>query len=277
MNKFLLSVALLCNTFLTVNAQVSVEHDETPEGSISVQPMENYFTLKAGQSKEARITINNRSNRKMQFNLYLNDWTRDETGTHVYTEPGTEPHSCTRWVSLDKKFIEVDSNAKGVITVKMTIPDSPTVVEQMKWSMLFIESIEESKAPENIKTIRAEVVPKMRWGVHLYQTPPTVARKEIKLISFKPLADSINTFRLICKNTGDVQTRCKSYVEISSMADNKKTTLPVVEVPTFPGQERFFDFKLPANTPKGKYTLVGVVDAGVDMDIEASQLVVNIE
>ena len=67
MNKFLLCVALLCNTFLTVNAQVSVDHDETPEGSISVQPMENYFTLKAGQSKEARIIINNRSNRKMQF------------------------------------------------------------------------------------------------------------------------------------------------------------------------------------------------------------------
>jgi hypothetical protein len=258
-------------------AQVSLEHDDSPVGTISVQPMENEFNLKAGKSKEIKLFINNKSNRKMQFNIYLNDWNRDSLGVHVYSAPGTEPNSCARWISMDKKFVEVDSGQKVAIAVKMQIPDSASAVETMKWAMLFIESIEESTAPENHTTIHAEIVPKMRWGVHIYQTPPSITTKEIKLLSFKPVLDTANMFRITCQNTGKVQTRCKAYVELSSMSNNKKTTLPEIEVPLFPGQKRCFDFRLPANIAKGKYTLVGAVDGGADIDLEAAQLMVTIE
>lgn len=258
-------------------AQVALEHDDSPEGSISVQPMENEFNLKAGKSKEIKLFINNRSNRKMQFNIYLNDWNRDTLGAHVYSTPGTEQNSCARWITLDKKFVEVDTDQKAVILVKMQVPDSLSAVESMKWAMLFIESIEESTAPENHTTINAEIVPRMRWGVHIYQTPPTLNIKEVKLVSLKPVKDTANMFRIIGQNTGKVQVRCKAYIELSSIATNKKTVLPAIEVPLFPGQKRFFDFKLPQNMPKGKYTLVGVVDGGADIDLEAAQLAINIE
>ena len=273
-------IVLLLLTFSTFKlyAQASVETDLTPDKSISVQPMRNDFNLKAGQSKEIKIIINNRLQRRMQFNVYLGDWSRDTLGKHVYSQPGTEPHSCARWITIDKKFIEVDTGQKGIINLKLQVPDSADAVKEMKWAMLFIEAVEEAKAPElKEKEMRSEILPKTRFGVHIYQTPPNVTEKEIKLYSFKPIADKPNSFRIIAENTGKVQITCKAHIELSSLADNKKITVPNDEIPLFPEQRRYFDFALPANTPKGKYTLVGVIDAGNDMDIEAAQLVINVE
>jgi hypothetical protein len=259
-----------------VHAQVDMNAEITPKGTISAQPMRNDFRLRAGESQEVKILISNRMEKKMQFNVYLSDWRRDTMGMHVYSTPGTERQSCAKWITLDKTFLEVDTASYGTISLKLQIPDSADAVKEMKWAMLFVETIRESKAPVTTGKMKSEIVPNTRFGIHIYQTPPLVLQKELKLYSFASMENNPDVFRLVCENTGKVQLNCKSYIELSSIADSKKITGVPIEVPLFPGQKRYIDYAIPANTPNGKYTMVGIVDPGAGMDIEAAQLVVNV-
>ena len=113
-------------------------------------------------------------------------------------------------------------------------------------------------------------------GVHIYQTPPVVSRKEVKLLSFAPLNNMTGTYRLVCENTGDVQVNCISYFELANLAGGNRIRIPAREIPMFPGQKRHIDLEVPAFVPNGKYTLTGVVDAGADVPLEAAQLLIVI-
>jgi hypothetical protein len=279
-NFFLMKIIpifiLLLSLQIKSSGQVILKNDLTPAGTVSVQPMKNDFNLGAGESQEFKIYISNKMGSKLQFNVYLGDWRRDTTGKHIYSTPGSEPQSCAAWVSFDKKFIEVDSGSIGVINCRLQIPKTPEAIAEMKWAMLFVETIRESKAPVETKIMRTEILPSTRFGIHIYQTPPAVFEKELKLTSFIASPFQEGVFRIICTNTGKVQLNCKSYIEMSSFENGKKITVTPVEVPLFPGQTRYIDFTLPEDAPKGKYTLVGVVDPGGDMNIEAAQLVINV-
>lgn len=262
--------------YFASNGQVILKNDLTPQGTVSVQPMKNDFHLRAGESGDIEIYISNKMGSKMQFNVYLGDWRRDTAGAHVYSAPGSEPRSCAAWLTFDKKFIEVDSGSIGIIHVKMQVPQTPEAATEMKWAMLFVETIRESKAPVETKEMRTEIIPSTRFGIHIYQTPPAINQKELKLTSFINVTGKENVFRIVCENTGKVQLNCKSYIELYALEDGKKLTANPVEVPLFPGQIRYIDFTLPDETKKGKYTLVGVVDPGDEMDIEAAQLLINV-
>ena len=271
-------VSLICISFMQyAKGQIIADNDMAPANTISAQPINNYFNLKPGQSKTVNIQVNNKLHRKMQFNIYPADWHRDTTGAHVYSAPGTEPRSCARWLTVTPTFIEVDSNSIGTVSVTLRIPDSAEAVKEMKWAMVFIESIEVSKAPSLTKEMTSEIIPKTRFGIHINQTPPDVTFQELKMIGFTPMDGKKDWFRIIGENTGATELLCKSYIELSAVSDGKKYSVDPIQVPLFPGQKRYFDFQLPATLPKGKYTMVGVVDPGNNLDIEAAQMSVTVE
>lgn len=236
--------------------------------NLGVYPTTLEFRLAGGQTEVQTVHLSNSSAKKVQFRLYLNDWLRDSLGGHIYAEPGTLPHSCTRWVSTDKNFLELDPGKSGEVTVRLTLPDSASANEEMKWSMLFIETVEEQNNVED-KGAQAAVKNLLRIGIHIYQTPPSVKEKEVKVMDFKPVPGEQNTFQMICQNTGKVMTDCKAYVELVALADGKKTKLEPVEFPMFPSQKRYVPFELPQGLPKGKYSALAVLDAGEDISLEA--------
>ena len=92
------------------------------------------------------------------------------------------------------------------------------------------------------------------------------------MLSFGALLNLKNTYRIVCENTGETQLYCNSYIELVNIITGEKTTVKSTELPMFPGQKKYFDFVIPATLPKGKYTITGVVDAGSDLPLEASQI-----
>ena len=244
--------------------------------NLGVHPTTLEFNLINGQSETQVINISNGSDKKVQFKLYLNDWIRDSVGGHAYFEPNTQPRSCSRWVTLSKNFVELEPGQFTTVNVKLQLPDSPAVTNQMKWSMLFIETVEEQVNNGN-KGAAATVKNLLRIGVHIYQTPPTLTKKQMKVYEIKPVPNAKNTYQVVCQNVGDMMLECKSYIELSSMADGKKTKLEPVEFPVFPGQKRYVTFQLPANIAKGKYSALGVVDAGEDLSLEAVESTIEVE
>lgn len=256
----------------------STVYAQGEKGGIFVDPATMDFSLLEGQSGAAKVRIINEMSHKKQFRLYLNDWERDTIGRHRYVEPGTLANSCAPWVSLDKTFVELNPGETAEVTVSLKLPDSAAAAKAMRWAMLFIETIEEKKAPKKTEGIVTTVLTSYRIGVHIYQTPPTKTNRELQMQSFSVLPNtSDSVYRVACKNVGDAQLHCKSNLELMNTATGKKITLKEVEFPMFPQQVRYIDFVLPVSLEKGKYSVLATVDAGEDVPLEAAEKTIEIK
>jgi hypothetical protein len=246
-----------------------------PKAGIAIDRATVDFNLNSGQTGTTKITVTNTTKSKVQMNVYLNDWLRDTVGAHTYLNPGTISHSCSKWISLDKTFLEINPGQSMDVNIKMQVPDSLSATKEMKWSMLFIETVHEKPAP-GTKGITTGVTIDMRYGIHIYQTPPNLSNKDLKMLSFGALPNSKNKYRMVCQNTGEMQLECQSYLELLSMSDGKKTKVATRNFPLFPEQKRYVDFTLPDTLPKGKYTVTAVLDGGSDIPLEAAQVTIEI-
>jgi len=245
------------------------------QGGVLVDPMKVEFTLNKGGTAVRNIRLTNTLDQTMQFKAYLGDWIRDSMGGHKYMDPNTNSFSCARWISLDQEFIELGPKQSKTIAVKINVPDSANAVEAMKWAMLFLENTKENKLEQKSQGVTTAFNEVFRVGVHIYQTPPQANNKEVRMLSFEAAADSI--YQVTCRNEGNVQASCTSFVELISLADGSKKRVDPIEFPMFPGQTRVVQFKVPANLPKGKYTIIGAVDAGEDVPLEAAQKTIEIK
>jgi hypothetical protein len=243
--------------------------------NLGVYPTTLDFSLANGQSEAQVINISNGSDKKVQFRLYLNDWVRDSVGGHLYYDANATARSASRWVTLSKNFIELDPGKSTTLTVKMTVPDSAAATAEMKWAMLFIETVQEQDN-NAAKAAQATVRNLLRVGVHIYQTPPMVTQKEVKILDLKP-GSAPNTYNIYCQNTGQIMLECKSYLELTSLAGGKKTKIDALDFPLFPDQKRYVQFTIPKDLPKGKYSALGVIDGGEDLSLEALESEIEIK
>ncbi len=241
-----------------------------------IKPATISYNLVNGQTGVAKINIANHLSERKQMKLYLGDWTRDTIGGHMFFEPGKFPQSCMRWVTLDKDFVELDPGQNVDVIIRMKIPDSAEAIKEMKWTMLFVESLEEAKTPKaSDKGLETVVTKNMRFGVHLYQTPPSIKNGEVKMLSFTPVSDK--KYKIVYQNVGEIQLECKTTIEFAAQATGEKINLPQHIFPTFPGQTKYEEFTLPATMAKGKYTATALVDAGDDVPLEAAQLQIEVK
>ncbi len=226
-----------------------------------ILPAKLGFNLDMGQSASQPITIQNTLDDTMRINFSFVDWERDSTGNHKhYYKPGFI-HSCQEWVSFDKSYIEVAPGQTQIITVTMKIPDSAIATTEMKWAMLLATPLEHTTMTKG-KNYTTGVKKTSSLGIHIYQTPPNITKKEVKMVSFTEL--TAKTYRITSENTGGLQASTLYTLELTSLSTGERTKLGPNEAPLFPGQRRIMDFKLPETLEKGKYTAVAIVDVGDD-------------
>jgi hypothetical protein len=277
-SKLALSLSLL---FLFCSAlsfgQTGAETEKKDVG-MDIQPSVFQFNAGRGERVVQNISISNSQSVPVQLKFYLSDWRRDTSGGHQYFVPGTLPTSCAQWIKLSRTFVEVPAKGAVKFDVTLEMPDSAKAVEVMRWAMLFVEFVEETKAPQiGGKEIASNLVRKQRIGLHMYQIPPGMNEKELKMLSFEPVATKKNVYRIACQNTGDLQIVAKPYLELTSLEEGAKPVkIESAEFPMFPGQRRVVDITIPQETPKGKYNVIAAIDGGEDIPIEAAQSEISI-
>ena len=247
---------------------------ENPKG-ISVRPVTIDVNTLAGAKESKRILITNGLDVKKQFIVYTSDWFRDTLGGHIYSTPSKDPRSCATWVEPDKTFFELEPGQTEELYLTISPPADSNSTTQMRWCMLFVETTQEKKVKDTTG-VTTTIASRFRVGIHVYLTPQGITGKDIKLLQLTTSNEQKNKYRIICQNTGETQLHCSSYLELSSLTDGSRIKLPVLEFPIFPEQIRYLDFIIPASTPKGKYTLTGIIDAGEDVPLEAAQLIIEI-
>ena len=267
---FLLS---LCVGFsATAQSGTSDTGSKNPvQTGIAVSPAKLSFNLDKGQTAKKTVTINNGTKNKQNLVVQFMDWSRDTMGEHSYYPPGSSQHSCAPWVTFDKPLIELNPGQSTEVVVTMKVPDDPEAVKEMKWTMLVLKAVSDKVIPQKGKILGAQIEQQLGLGVHVYQVPPNITSKELKMISFTELPGK-NAYRVVCKNVGGLQLYGKFSLELASSETGAKTALKPQTVPLFPQQDRYVDFIIPATVPKGKYTAVAMIDANDDdVPIEAAQ------
>ena len=267
--KHLFITIFLSVIAVNLYAQSTDTTKKAPLKGWTVMPAKLTFNLDKGAVSSQTLNIINSSDQVFKLNLELIDWLRDSTGEHVYFPTGSFGHSCASWVKFDKTYVELKPGESQSVVVTMNVPDSDSAVAEMKWTMLLVKTVGEKEATKK-GGVQAEVTKSSGIGVHVYQTPPNVQSKELKMLSFSQIGDSL--FQIASRNLGGTQVSATYSIELSSQATGEKITLGPKSVPLFPAQKRNVEFALPATLTKGKYTAVALIDVGDDdVPLEAAQ------
>lgn len=272
-------VQSVSDSTVVVKGSDTVSAEKKNLTGLEVKPVRIDFHLSKGEQALQSIYITNNFNRPMQFKARVSDWIRDSVGGHEYSDPGTTPRSCAQWVTFGNDVVEIQPGKTKDILVKMKMPDNDSAVQSMRWCLVFLESVTENKVYKPSDSSRAHVNTIFRVGIHILQTPPQLeSQKELQMLSFKAVPGDKGHYQILCLNSGETQLECKSYVELSSLATGKKTTLGPIFFPMFPEQRRYVDFKLPPDIEKGKYSILAVADPGEDdASVQASEDVIEIK
>ena len=271
----LLLAALLVTTAQAQNApNPPAKQTASPTGQkgLTVFPARIVFNVDKGGTASKTINVANYTDKPYQLSVDFRDWIRDTVGKHVYTSKENSPQSCASWLSFDKSLLELKPGESTDLTVTIKVPNEDAAVEEMKWTMLVVRTVTENRPPSTGAKVQTNIETVYGIGVHVLQTPPNIANKELKMLSFTELPGDGRSYRVTCKNIGGVEINAKFSIELASAETGVKRTLEPQPIPMFPRQNRYVDFTLPADLPKGTYTAVALVDAEDDnVPIEAAE------
>jgi P pilus assembly chaperone PapD len=235
----------------------------------AIQPGILNFQVEPGNTQTQVIRITNITDKKVTFQAYLADWLRDSLGGHEYYRPDTLKRSCASWVVLNKNLVEVAPMGTEELLVVLRGPADAKSFEEMKWAMLFLQTVQEKDSSAAGGTeLKTEVRELMRIGIHIYQTPSAINKTEAKLVSFE--ADTTkNAYVFHVENAGQVMLQCKSYVTLTNVTTGQEYKIDRVEFPVFPDGKRYIKFIVPDTVPRGKYSALAILDIGEDEELLA--------
>jgi hypothetical protein len=244
----------------------------TKQKGLTVFPARIVFNVDKGGTASKTINVSNYTEKTYQLSIEFRDWIRDTVGKHIYTSKGNSPQSCASWLRFDKSLLELKPGENTDLIVTLDVPDEDSAVEEMKWTMLVVRTVSEKRPPSLGAKVQTNIETIFGIGVHVLQTPPNIRNKELKMLSFSELPGDGRSYRVTCKNIGGVEINARFSIELASAETGFKRTLEPQPIPMFPRQNRYVDFVLPADIPKGTYTAIALVDAEDDnVPIEAAE------
>ncbi|MDB5031185.1 MAG: hypothetical protein JWP71_1906 [Mucilaginibacter sp.] len=237
---------------------------------INVNPTILSFNGSTGQSATQILTVTNLSDKVQAYQLSLGDWIRDTTGEHRYFTPGSTKRSCANWVSFDSPVIEVEPQKSRDVRVTLNVPADVMATKEMKWAMIFIQNVKEQTGDDNKGgKMKATIKEIYRIGIHVYQTPPNVTKKEAKAISLVQNKVNKDLYDFTMVNSGMTMLDCKVRLVLTNLASGNEIKLEEQSFPVFPEGTRLVKLEIPKTVPTGKYSMLGILEYDPDMPLEA--------
>jgi len=243
---------------------------------ISVSPAHFNLNLNPGDTKTYKITVNNSSNYKKQFQVNVYDFNMNGRGKSNFLPAGEGKYSLAKWLNISPTFIEIKPRERKQVAFTITVPTSDSGFKSA-WSIIMLEEqkprLKINDASRNGNTIALGIVPTFAFGIFVYQNPPNVLTNKIEITNFtfkNTITDK--TIYIEAQNQGDGIAYCTSYIDLTNLDTGRQTRLKVKRFTIMPDLIRDFVFELPSKMPMGKYLAVGVLDYGSADEIQAAKL-----
>jgi hypothetical protein len=125
---------------LLAAALIGINHlHSAAEGGISVWPTWVELTVNRGEQAGKTINVVNQGSESIEVMAYTGDFSIDREGNFVFSEPGHESYSASKWLSLEETELEIAPGESRGIEVSISVP---TEVEPGgHYAALFFEAV----------------------------------------------------------------------------------------------------------------------------------------
>lgn len=265
MNKYLSIIAAL---LIAANANAQ---------SVSLSPSRLYFKTAPGETKKQVVHVTNNSQNKQSFVISFGDFSAPTSdGKTKLMKAGESEHSITSYVTASPSFFELEAGKSQDVEVVLDLPTLPEA-NKVKWGTMMLKlSKEKSDANTGEKDgVGLGIVETFQFVVHLFQTPPGITNRQSEITGFKeitPVGETKRMLSLTAKNTGDAILDCATYLDFSNTQTGYEQRTKPAAFTMLPGGGREIKFEIPADLPKGKYTVTAVVDIGSKEAVQAAEM-----
>jgi hypothetical protein len=108
---------------LLVAALLGINHlSSMAEGGISVWPTWVELTVNKGEQTGKTVNVVNQGNEPIRVMAYASDFSIDKDGNFVFSEPGHESYSASRWLSVEETDFEIAPRESREVGVSISVP-----------------------------------------------------------------------------------------------------------------------------------------------------------
>lgn len=242
---------------------------DTYAQKISTSPTRINFKVEPGASGRSRITVSNNSTSKQGFQVNFGDFSASVTGKSQFSDKGVQSRSCADWLTATPAVFELEPGETQDVSLIMDVP-SDSAALMARWAVAYVRLREpEVEGKGTGDGLNVKVNQSYRFGVYIFQTPPsaTESRGEISGLNFENSLFTINM-----KNAGETFLRCNSYIELTNLSTGATERITTRGFTMLPALSRNTVFKIPEETPAGRYSVLAVMDYGNREEVEAAEM-----
>jgi len=254
----------------------------------SVSPSRLYFDVSPGEYKSQKLQVTNNSKTTESFQISFADFNSPGKDGKTRIDSAGSDHGCADWLTASPSFFELAPGETKSVEILLQVPNIPEA-NSVRWAVTAVKLARENKGidkDENVKSAM-QIVQTFQFIIHIFQTPPSVTYKSAKINSFEKAegeidaSDSTQTeapvvLKMEIENTGDAIIDCAPYIDLINLDDGSERRVKQKGFSVLPGGVRNIYFKLPADLPKGKYSVLGIVDFGSDDELAGIEITIEL-
>ena len=239
---------------------------------VAVSPSSMRFNAEPGKTQTKYLHVTNDTQRPYKFKISFANVNMGRDGNISPNEENNYEYGLKNWISAAPNFLELGPFEKAKVEITVNVPEGE-INNHAAWCMGMVDQVTERKMLETNEneSVSLGVVPSFGFGVYFYQNPPKLNVSDVEIIDFNFNYDDNNKYiSLLAKNNGRGISRAKVYVELNELGTGYYEKLDLKVFNILPGREREFSFQLPGPMPKGRYSIMGILDFGSDEEIKAA-------
>lgn len=258
------------------------------QAGFQVSPGKLFFRQQAGQQASQNVIVMNSSAQRVVVRCSFSDWRRDSVGDKKYAPAGSMLQGNASYLKVIPEILTLEPGEKKSVEVIMNLPEGKDT--SVTNAMLFITQVDEKKAADKGEKKEAFMKFLLEMGVHVYNEPPHLQFKNVDIESVKFISKYDTTIEFNkkiqrldttirlrqeivgwIKNTGDLIAEGTVRYELTEKATGKELKLEAVPFNSLPNDRLIAIRPIPKNTPTGKYTLIMLVDIGMDLPLKVGE------
>ncbi len=254
----------------------------TDEG-IAVTPSSIRLFLRPGETVTKEIRVTNKTKKTYSFSVAFNDFEMGENGKPKALDSLSRKYALSKWAIASPSFFDIKPGEVQKVVLTVTIPDDESG-KVAGWTIMSIDQVVKrdqiTTASTEAKSVALGIIPSFGFGIYVYQNPPDAGAPQLEIQKFEKATDGKDAekrLQLFVKSSGNAIGFCQTYIELTNTSTGEFVKLPVRNFTILPGFERVIYFSLPTSMPKGKYSVIAVVDYGSKEDMKAAEMDLTVE
>jgi P pilus assembly chaperone PapD len=224
--------------------------------SFGIMPMEVQQKMAAGETRLTdEIEVYNGSDQPLHITGSVKDWKLTPGGEYEYSEAGTDPLSCAKWIQLSPATFNV--LPKKSVRVRYTITAPQTVFEERHAMIFFLSRPLPSKTSDGMGVMIAT-----RMGCKVFVSPAQAATRASRIADMDFQDAALPRVKVLVQNTASAMFRAKGTLQVRGEDGTVVAQASSNSAQVLPGATRELWFEFSAQLQPGNYVLKAVIDYG---------------